>query len=171
MEKTHKSKAVKIGVIADTHIPDRAQTIPQVILESFKGVDVVIHAGDLVELGVLDKLKGACAVVKAVWGNMDSPEVKRALPEKEILKIGHYNIGITHGYGHPSKLIELVTEIFKGDNVNLIIFGHAHFPINEKRNNVLYFNPGSSTDAIFAPFNSYGIVEIDAKIEARIIRI
>lgn len=162
---------MKIGVIADTHVPDRAKEIPQQVLEAFKGVDMVIHAGDLVELKVLDQLKAVCMNVKAVWGNMDPYEVRRTLPEKEIIEAGSLRIGVTHGYGPPNKLIDLMAEIFKKDNVNLIIFGHAHSAINEKRGNILYFNPGSATDKIFALHNTYGIIEINDKIEAKIIKL
>ena len=162
---------MRIGVIADTHIPDRAKDIPQKILEDFKGMDMVIHAGDFVDLSVLDKLKSVCRNVKAVWGNMDPYEVRKNLPEKEVIKVANYKIGIMHGYGHPNKLIELMTEVFKDDDVDLIIFGHAHSPLKKKIGNILYFNPGSLTDEIFSPYNSYGIIEINDKIEAKIVKI
>lgn len=162
---------MKIGVISDTHIPDRAKDIPQKILEEFKNVDMIIHAGDLVDLSVLDKLKTLCTNVKAVWGNMDSDEARKVLPEKEILKLGKYNIGIMHGYGAPNKLIDLMTSVFKDGNVNLVIFGHSHAPLNEKKGDILFFNPGSPTDKIFSPYNSYGIIEINDKIDARIIKL
>lgn len=162
---------MKIGVISDTHIPDRAKDIPQKILEEFKNVGMIIHAGDLVELKVLDKLKTVCSNVKAVWGNMDPEEVRRVLPEKEIFQIGNYKIGIMHGYGAPGKLIDLLTSVFKNDNVNLIIFGHSHYSVDEKKNGILFFNPGSPTDKLFSPYNSYGIIEINDKIEARVIKI
>ena len=162
---------MRIGVIADTHIPDRAKVIPQQILEAFKEVDMVIHAGDLVDSSVLDKLKAVCKNVRAVWGNMDPVEVRKKLPEKEIIEIENCKIGIIHGYGHPNKLIDLVTEIFKNDFVNLIIFGHSHSALNKKRGNIIYFNPGSPTDKISALNNSYGIIEINDKIEAKIIKL
>jgi len=162
---------MKIGVIADTHIPARAIEIPQQILQAFKKVDMVIHAGDFVDCGVLNKLKAVCKDVRAVWGNMDPYEVRKGLPEKEIIQVGKYKIGVVHGYGHPNKLINLVTEIFKNDHVDLIIFGHSHSPLNEKRGNIIYFNPGSPVDKIFALYNSYGIIEINDKIEAKIIKI
>jgi len=162
---------MKIGVIADTHIPDRAKDIPRQILEAFKGVDMVIHAGDFVDLSVLDKLKTVCKEVRAVWGNMDPYTVRKNLPEKEIVKIGKYKIGIMHGYGPPNKLIELLSEIFKEEGLDIIIFGHSHCAINKREGNVLYFNPGSPTDKIFAIYNSYGIIEINDKIKARIIKI
>jgi putative phosphoesterase len=162
---------MKIGVIADTHIPDRAKDIPQEILENFKGVDMIIHAGDLVDLSVLDQLRSVCGNVKAVWGNMDPYDIRKKLPEKEIIKIANYKIGIMHGYGHPNKLIDTLAKEFKDDNVNLIIFGHSHSSLNEKRGNIIYFNPGSPTDRVFSRYNSYGIIEINDEIKARIVKL
>ena len=63
-----------IGLISDTHIPKRAMCIPQRVFEIFKNVDFIIHAGDLVELTVIDELE-QIAPVLAVHGNMDGPEV------------------------------------------------------------------------------------------------
>ncbi len=162
---------MKIGVISDTHIPERGKEIPQKILEEFKKVDMIIHAGDLVDLNVLNKLKAVCGNVKAVWGNMDPDEVRKNLPEKEIFQVGKFKVGLMHGYGSPNNLIELLSSIFRDDNVNLIIFGHSHSSVNEERNGILFFNPGSPTDKIFAPYNSYGMIEINDKIEAKIIEL
>ena len=162
---------MKIGVISDTHIPGRVEAIPDSILKSFKNIDMIIHAGDLVEMSVLDTLKSICPNVKAVRGNMDPIDVKKILPEKQIITVGKYVIGLTHGNGPPMYLVEFVTDIFKKDKVDIIVFGHSHYPLNEKRGEIIYFNPGSLTDKIFAPFNSYGIIEIDNEIKARIVRI
>lgn len=162
---------MKIGVISDTHIPVNAENIPKKVLEAFKSVDMIIHAGDLVDLSVIDTLKSVCKNVLAVAGNMDSQKVKIKLPEKEILTIGNYKIGIMHGSGHPNALIELADKIFKNDNVNIVIFGHSHTAINVKKGNILYFNPGSPTDKVFATYNSYGILEINDKIEGKIIKL
>jgi putative phosphoesterase len=162
---------IRIGVISDTHIPDRASVISQKILDDFKNADMVVHLGDLVELSVIDQLKAVCGNVVAVWGNMDSFEVKEELPEKEIIEVGKYRIGLMHGYGHPGKLIELLADKFKDDKVDIIIFGHSHLSLIETRGGVLFFNPGSPTDKIFSPFNSYGIIELNDEIKAKIIEI
>ncbi len=162
---------MRIGVISDTHIPERAKVIPQAILEDFKNVDMIIHVGDLVELSVMDKLSAVCKNVLAVYGNMDPYEVRKKLPEREIIKIGKYKIGIMHGNGVPFRLIEFLRQAFKNDEVDLIIFGHSHKPLFEKNGDILFFNPGSPTDKIFSPYNSYGIIEINDKIEAKIIRV
>ena len=162
---------MKIAVISDTHIPDRAHQIPNKILESFKKMDMIIHAGDLVDLSILETLKSICQNVKAVSGNMDPVEVKKYLPDKQLFTVGKYKIGLTHGSGHPAYLIEMVSDIFKKDKVDIIIFGHSHYPINEKRGKILYFNPGSLTDTAFSPFNSYGIIEINGDIKSSIVKI
>ncbi|MFH1338684.1 MAG: metallophosphoesterase family protein [Candidatus Omnitrophota bacterium] len=162
---------MKIGVISDTHIPIQAKEIPANVLQSLKGIDMLIHAGDLVKLSVLETLKSICPNLKAVRGNMDASEVINTLPEKEIINAGKYRIGLTHGHGSPASLINTVSKMFENDKVDIIIFGHSHFPVNEKRGKVLYFNPGSLTDTIFAPFNSYGFIEINDEIKAKIIRI
>jgi putative phosphoesterase len=162
---------VRIGVISDTHIIDKAQGLPEEILKDFKHCDMVIHAGDLIDISVLDKLKSVCPVVKAVAGNMDPPEVKAKLPEKQIIPVAKYKIGLMHGYGPAHALLPLLTEAFKKDAVDIIIFGHSHSAYNRKNGRILYFNPGSPTDKIFAQCNSYGIIEINTKIEAKIIKV
>jgi len=162
---------MKIGVISDTHIPERALDIPQEILDGFKGADLIIHAGDICDLKVLDKLRQACVDVKAVWGNMDPDSVRDKLPQKEIITVGNYKIGIMHGFGHPDSLLRLMIEEFKDSGAQVVIFGHSHRPLNEHKDGVIYFNPGSPTDKVFSPYNSYGVLEIDDKIKARIIRL
>ena len=162
---------MKIGVIADTHITNRAGEIPQEVLQAFKNVDMVIHAGDLTDLSVLDELYAVSKNIIVVRGNMDPSDVTSRFPEKEIVKVGKIKIGVMHGWGPPNKLIELMQQQFKNDTVDIIIFGHSHAAFNEKIDNVLYFNPGSPTDKVFAPYNSYGIIEINDRIEARIVRL
>jgi len=162
---------IRIGVISDTHLTGRGDELPAEVLEAFKAVDMIIHAGDILEFSLLEKLKGVCSNVKAVWGNMDPEETREKLPQKEIIKVGNYKIGIAHGYGHPAGLAATLEKIFKNDGVDVIIFGHSHAPFNEKKGKILFFNPGSLTDKVFAPFNSYGILEVNDNVEGRIIKI
>lgn len=162
---------MKIGVIADTHIPDRAKDIPQKVLEAFKQMDMVIHAGDLVDIKVIDELKKVCKNVKAVCGNMDPDDIRKILPEKTIIKAGAFKIGVMHGYGSPSNLIEILGGAFKQDKVDIIIFGHSHVPLSKKVGKIIFFNPGSATDRMFSPYNSYGIIQLNGKIKTRIVKI
>ena len=108
---------MRIGVISDTHIPKAAQDIPRQIYREFKKVDLILHAGDLVELSVIEKLK-KLAPVKAVCGNMDEHKVRAALPEKEVISLENgIKIGLIHGFGSPHKLIETVRGEFSGVSV------------------------------------------------------
>jgi len=161
---------MKIVVISDTHIPDRAKELPQRIVDEFKGADLIIHAGDFTNKEVLEKLKSS-AQVKAVHGNMDPIEIVAKLPRKEIVKCGKFNIGIFHGSGNPDGIVVQLQNEFQNDKVDIIIFGHSHKPMNEKIGKILFFNPGSPTDKFFAPFNSFGIIEINDKISAKIVKL
>ncbi|MFA5075717.1 MAG: metallophosphoesterase family protein [Candidatus Babeliales bacterium] len=161
----------RIGVISDTHMEFDTAAFPKKILDDFKNVDMIIHAGDLGSLKVLELLKSACKNVYAVRGNMDPHTVAGKLPEKEIIKVGRYKIGVTHGIGAPARLLDLVKEKFKDDPVDVVVFGHSHQPFNEKIGGVLFFNPGSPVDKMFAPYNSYGILLLNDNIEGQIIKI
>jgi len=95
---------VRIVVISDTHIPDRAIGLPVKLIEEIKSADMLIHAGDLVSLRFLNELKAISKNVKAVCGNMDPEEIRKVLPQKEIFKIGNFKIGLFHGVGAPNKI-------------------------------------------------------------------
>lgn len=162
---------MKIGIVSDTHITSKFVTLPKKLLDGLKGSDMIIHAGDLVDLSALDALKNICPNVVAVCGNMDNDAARKRLAEKEIVKAGKYTIGVMHGRGAPGKLIEFLTEAFKKENPDIIVFGHSHEGYNRKHGNTLFFNPGSPTDNVFSPYNSYGIIEVNDGIEAKIIKI
>ncbi|MFH1459592.1 MAG: metallophosphoesterase family protein [Candidatus Omnitrophota bacterium] len=158
---------MKIGVISDTHIPVNCPEIPKKILKVFKDVEMILHAGDLIDYKVIGMLQKITPRVVAVCGNMDSHEACEKLAKKEILTVGRYKIGLIHGYGAADTIIETVSDELK--NVDIIVFGHSHKPLNKKINGILYFNPGSATDKIFTKENTVGILNINDKIEANLI--
>jgi len=158
---------MKIGVVADTH----SQQIPKQLLKDFENVDFIIHAGDFCsvdELKILSQIKN----VEAVYGNMDEPKIRRLFPERQILRVENLAIGLCHGYGSSDKVLEIVEREFQKDKVDAVIFGHSHDPVNKMIDHVLYFNPGSPNDTVFAPYQSYGILEIsNGQISATIIKV
>ena len=160
---------MKILVLSDTHIPRVAPDLPEPVYAEIKGADMILHAGDFVDLDVLETLR-KLKKVHAVYGNMDSPELRRTLKDKEIVSAGKFRIGLIHGYGAPKDLMETVKAEFA--NVDVIVFGHSHTAMNVVKDGILFFNPGSPTDKIFASANTYGILEVtDKKIEGRIVAI
>lgn len=161
---------MKIGVISDTHIPQKSEHLPRAILDAFRSVDMVVHAGDMVGLEVISELQQACPKVVGVSGNMDDAQVRERYPLKQLFNIGKYRVGVMHGQGAPSGIVDILRAAFKDDHCDLIIFGHSHKPMNERVGATLFFNPGSATDES-SPHNSYGIIEINGGINARIIKI
>ena len=94
--RLHESRVTKtVGLIADTHIPVRAREIPRKVFEVFDKVDFIIHAGDLVDLSVIDDLE-QLAPVLAVYGNMDGPKIRGKLPKINSAKVLNWRIGVTH---------------------------------------------------------------------------
>lgn len=134
-------------------------------------MDMIIHAGDLVDRSVYDALTGVCKDVQVVCGNMDPVDLKDRFPQKKIIKVGGVTLGIVHGWGPPKQLLAVVKDIFKDDSPDIVIFGHSHNALSKKEGRTLYFNPGSPTDDVFAPYKSFGIIEITDTIDARIVRL
>lgn len=160
---------MRIVVLSDTHMPRTAEDLPAGIYEEITKSDMIIHAGDFVEIEILDKLR-KLKPTRAVRGNMDSQAIQNQLKEKEIIEIGKFKIGLIHGYGAPTGLIDTVASEFTG--VDAIVFGHTHSPVNIYKDGVLLFNPGSPTDTVFAKVNSFGIFEItDDAIKARVVNL
>jgi putative phosphoesterase len=151
---------VRIGVISDSHVTSFAE-LPGRILRALAEVDLIVHAGDFVARDVLNGLK-RLGEVKAVRGNMDSDELKRALPEKELLVIEGKKIGIIHGWGAPGGIDDRVGGMFK--DVDIIIYGHSHHPQNELKRGVLFFNPGRARD-------SFGVLTIAEEVSGEIIKL
>ncbi|MFA6078470.1 MAG: metallophosphoesterase family protein [Candidatus Omnitrophota bacterium] len=161
---------MRIMVLSDTHIPRTIPDLPIQIYDAIKDVDMIFHAGDFVEKEVLDKLM-SLRPVKAVYGNMDSQKLREVLKPKEVIEVEGCKIGLIHGYGASKDLMETVRKEFDS-SVKAIVFGHSHNAIATTKDGILYLNPGSSTDTIFAPYNSYGILEVSkGSIEGKIVRI
>jgi putative phosphoesterase len=158
---------MRIGVVADTH----SQGLPKAMLEDFRNVDFIIHAGDFCSLSDL-KIFEKLGKVIGVRGNMDEPSLAAKLPEYRIIELEGVSIGITHGVGPVKTILNVMKEKFKKEKVDVVIFGHSHQAFNEKIKHILYFNPGSPTDTLRAPYRSYGILHLDqGKAVGEIIRI
>jgi len=134
----------KVGLISDTHVPKRARYVPKRVFEIFEKVDYIIHAGDLVELAIVDELE-QLAPVLAVSGNMDGVDICGALPRVNSLRVFDWKIGVMHDpdilFGF-NKMRELVKQNF----FNVFVYGHTHTASIKWEGKTLYINPGSPTD-------------------------
>jgi len=173
---------ISIGVISDTHIPDRVKQISPQALEIFRTnkVGLIIHAGDICTPRIIEELQ-EIAPVEAVKGNRDVLLWSK-LPLVKELKIEEVKIAVTHGHfgliGYfkekynyflkgPSKFSHLENLILKKfPDADLIIYGHHHIPANKTFGHQVLFNPGSSCcpNEIYKNLKpSIGLIHIDRK--------
>jgi len=135
-----------VGLISDTHVPVRAKEIPRKVFEVFDKVDFIIHAGDLVDLSVIDDLE-QLAPVLAVCGNMDGPKIRGKLPKMNSVKVLDWKIGVMHD---PRVLLGMgkMREIAKQNDFNMFVYGHTHSPKIKWEGETLFINPGSPTNPL-----------------------
>ncbi|WP_296881185.1 metallophosphoesterase [uncultured Methanobrevibacter sp.] len=130
-----------IGLISDTHIPDRAKQLPQNVLDAFSNVDLILHAGDLTSLEVIEELE-EIAPVMAVQGNMDRVGGIK-LPKAKIVEAEGLKIGIVHGEVYPRGDTQQLVYLAKELGADILVSGHSHQPKIEQTDGVLLINPGS----------------------------
>jgi putative phosphoesterase len=135
-----------VGLISDTHIPARARNIPKKVFAVFDKVDFIVHAGDLVELSVIDDLE-QLAPVLAVYGNMDGPEIRGKLPKLNSVKVLDWKIGVIHECGTLFGARKM-REIAKKNELNALVYGHTHNPSIKWDQDTLFINPGSPTNPL-----------------------
>ncbi len=149
---------VTLGVIADTHIPDRDRALHPKVIPAFREVEAILHAGDISASKTLAQLESV-APVYAVRGNRDM-FIRPKLPLTRTLDFGGATIGLTHGHGGMRRYVQdRLRYLFTGfqplgyfhsrilntfpEKVDVAVYGHTHYPVNLWVEGVLLFNPGS----------------------------
>lgn len=132
-----------IGVISDTHIPERASKIPEIVFNLFKDVDLILHAGDLVSLEVFKELE-KIAPTRCSQGNMDRAYGLK-IPRNVYLEAEGLKIGLSHGEVYPRGDTQQLKYIAMEMEVEILISGHTHWPFIKEVDDVLLLNPGSPT--------------------------
>ena len=155
-----------IGVLSDSHVPFRLAALPQAALDLLRGCDLILHAGDLEDIGLIDQL-ARIAPVYTVRGNIhwtySTGTHDLDQPEAITLKLGSRTLWMTHGhlsfgYTMVDKVIQFAqrptlddvnqTIIARLDRArppeaDIVVFGHSHNPCIENHAGVLFFNPGA----------------------------
>lgn len=158
-----------IGVISDTHIPERASKIPDIVFEMFKDVDIILHAGDLVSLDVLDELEEV-APTRCVQGNMDRYYGLK-LSKNDIITARGHKIGLNHGEVYPRGDTQQLKYIALELGVNILITGHTHWAFIKEFDDIILLNPGSPTVPRMSD-PSVMLLELDeSSMESRIVKI
>ena len=156
---------MKIGVISDTHLHEVTAQLVRIYEEHFSDVDMILHAGDLVSMDIVDFLSQKPLYV--VQGNMDSQTIKDRFAEKEVIQVNGFRLGLIHGWGSPFGIEKRIRPEF--GEVQAIVYGHSHRSANHRSGDVLFFNPGSASGFSVSRSHSVGILHIGEDIKGTII--
>ncbi len=123
-----------------------------------RSADLVLHAGDLSTAEVLEELRALGPPVAAVHGNIDSAEVRRILPERQVVDAAGARIGLVHDAGPAQGRLGRMRMAFP--ECDAVVFGHSHIPLHEEEDGFQIFNPGSPTDRRRQPRHSMGLARV-----------
>ena len=173
--------SARIGVVTDTHVGEWVADLPDAVPAALEGVDLILHAGDITDLAVLDRL-AAIAPVVAVQGDHDRA-AGITLPRSRVVEIAGCRIGLTHG--RRSRAIEVPSALASAaldravltgfhralrrrfGRVDAIVFGHLHLPCIRWIDGVLFFSPGAVHNAEQAPGFAAGGISARAYLRFR----
>ncbi|OCG75793.1 metallophosphoesterase family protein [Microbacterium sediminis] len=151
-------------LLADTHVPLRAKRLPDAVWRAIDDADVVVHAGDWVDLATLEAIEDRAARLVAVHGNNDGPDLRARLPEVARAEIDGLRIAVVHETGPATGRESRLDAAFAGDDrPDLVVFGHSHIPWDSVTpGGMRLLNPGSPTDRRRQPVCTMMTVAVDA---------
>jgi uncharacterized protein len=149
---------VVLAVISDTHMPRHRRALPEACVERMRAADAILHAGDLMELTVLEELRALGPPVHAVYGNVDSVELRMRLPPARVVTAGGVKIAMIHDAGPKAGRLARMRRRFP--EADAVVFGHSHLPLHERDGEFQIFNPGSPTERRRAPRHTMGIAVV-----------
>jgi putative phosphoesterase len=147
--------ATELLILADTHVPKRAKALPDEVWRAVDRSDVVLHAGDWVEVALLDELEARVSVV-GVWGNNDGDDLRSRLPEVARVEFDGVRVAMIHETGAATGRERRLDAAFDRAGTDVLVFGHSHIPWDTTTPSGLrLLNPGSPTDRRRQPHRTY----------------
>ena len=161
---------MRLAIISDTHLPRGGRALPPACVEQLRAADLILHAGDFMELAVLEELQALGPTVCAVRGNVDSAELQARLPLTRVVAAEGVKIAMVHDAGPSDRRLDRLRRRFP--DADAVVFGHSHIPLLERDAGFTIFNPGSPTERRRAPNHTMGLATIDhGAVTFRIIRL
>lgn len=148
----------RLLLIADTHLPKRARDLPAEVWGAVDAADVVIHAGDWVEVDLLDALGVRAARLVGCFGNNDGPLLRERLPEVARITLDGLRLGVVHETGAKVRREERMRAAYP--DLDVLVFGHSHIPWDTEHAGLRLLNPGSPTDRRRQPFCTYMTAQV-----------
>ena len=156
--------ATRLLLLSDTHVPARARRLPDEVWRAADAADVVIHAGDWVDVATLDALAGRARRLIAVYGNNDGPELRARLPQLARERVEELEVAVIHETGAASGRERRVDALFGADRPDLLVFGHSHIPWDSTTAaGIRLLNPGSPTDRRRQPHRTMMTALVDGR--------
>ncbi|MGW3412130.1 metallophosphoesterase family protein [Streptomyces sp. NPDC000888] len=150
---------MRLLLMSDTHLPKRARELPAPLLAELPLADVVIHAGDWVDIETLDLLESRSTRLIGVHGNNDGPALRARLPEVARAELGGLRLGVIHETGAAEGRERRCAVRFP--DLDVLVFGHSHIPWDTTTDTGLrLLNPGSPTDRRRQPHCTYMTAEV-----------
>jgi len=146
---------MRLLIVADTHVPRRARDLPDQLWRAVDEADVVVHAGDWVDIGLLDALEERATRLVGVVGNNDGPALRERLPETATVSFDGVRLLVVHETGARTGRERRMDAAYAGD-ADVVVFGHSHIPWDTTTERGLrLLNPGSPTDRRRQPVATY----------------
>jgi putative phosphoesterase len=155
---------VRLAIVSDTHLPRGARAIPPQAVEIMRGADAILHAGDLIEVEVLELLERLGPPVHAIRGNVDSAELQARLPLTRTVEAAGARIAMIHDAGPSAGRLRRMRRRFP--DADAVVFGHSHLPLHEAQGGFQIFNPGSPTERRRAPDHTMGVAAVTDGVPA-----
>jgi len=160
----------RILVVGDTHAYQWEDVHPG-IRAAVAEADIAVHCGDIVRFEVVDGFKATAKRAIVVHGNSDPVELRQGLPYRERFEVDGVRIGVTHpSWAGPEFPSEVLREDFP-EGVDVILYGHTHYPIHETIDGVLYLNGGQGYASFLVPCNVAWLTIEDGVCSAEIVEI
>src|SRR5947209_9446367 len=118
---------MRLVIIADTHVPRRARDLPKSVWAAIAAADLVLHAGDWVDVALLDSVRSRARRLVGVVGNNDGPLLREQLPEVATADVGGVRFTVVHDTG-PSAGRERRMDALYAGTTDVVVFGHSHIP-------------------------------------------
>ncbi|MGD9505078.1 MAG: metallophosphoesterase family protein [Syntrophobacteraceae bacterium] len=158
---------MKIIVMSDTHLTTATDGFRSLCSRYCNNADMVIHLGDWVSNDVLNFMEQH--PLEAVAGNTDDAYIHSRLPDKKVIRVNGFRLGLIHGWGAAPGIRARLREEFT--DVDAILHGHTHQPYQMTENGIFWFNPGSVTMGRGEPHRSLGILHIQDSIRSEIVQL
>jgi uncharacterized protein len=148
------SGELRLLLLADTHVPKRARDLPAEVWAAVDEADVVLHAGDWVDVALLDRLEARARRLVGVHGNNDGGPLRERLPEVARVELAGVRLAVVHETGDAAGREARCSAAY--DDVDVLVFGHSHIPWDTTTASGLrLLNPGSPTDRRRQPACTY----------------